>query len=188
MPILNFAYTQTLWQFADTMSVSKLHHSSQQAKENAVMTLVYINTLRITLALMLLKNDGQLMTIEFVTEMAAIKNDEDMKKFVNEKFRPLITDKANLLGKFPTYKDGIQPLVQLISYLFHIRKDVHAEELRHMHGLLITKLEDDNFQQGTHRLILSVIAALMTQSDQALRMYPILSALGKYIFEKIFYT
>ena len=179
--IIDLAYTQALWQFIDTLAVSKVQDTSRQAKENAVMTLVYINTLRITLMLMMAINDGRLFSIEFVSELASIKSDEKMQKFIDEKFRPLLTDKLNVLDRLPKYKEGIQPLVQMIAFLYTNKKDHQVEALRQIHGLLVGKLDDENFQIGTHRLIMSVLAALMTQSDQALLMYPILSALGKNI-------
>ena len=67
------AYTQTLWQFAGTLAVTKINKSTHQAKENAVMTLVYINVIRITITLIMDYNDGKLLSLEFMNEMASIK-------------------------------------------------------------------------------------------------------------------
>ena len=132
--IVDLAFTQTLWQFIDTLAVSKVRQTSKQAKENAVMTLVYINTLRMTLMLMMAINDGRLFSIEFVSELASIKSDEKMREFVQQKFRPLLTDSSNLLEKFPNYKDGVQPLVQMIAYLYTNKKDHQVEVLRRVYS------------------------------------------------------
>lgn len=71
--IMQIAYTQTLWQFINTMAVSSINKSTFQAKENAVMTLVYINVIRITLFIIMENNENQLFSMEFMSEMAAIK-------------------------------------------------------------------------------------------------------------------
>ena len=55
------------------MAVSSINKSTFQAKENAVMTLVYINIIRTTLFIILENNVGQLFSMEFMSEMASIK-------------------------------------------------------------------------------------------------------------------
>ena len=71
--IIQIAYTQTLWQFIGTLAVSNINKSTFQAKENAVMTLVYINIIRISLFIIMENNDNQLLSMEFMSEMASIK-------------------------------------------------------------------------------------------------------------------
>ena len=71
--IIELAYTQALWQFIGTLAVSKINKSTYQAKENAVMTLVYINVIRITFGLILEHNEGELLSLDFMNRMAAIK-------------------------------------------------------------------------------------------------------------------
>ena len=177
--IIGLAYSQALWQFISTLAVSKVQNSSQQAKENAAMTLVYINALRSTLLLIMNNMKDKLFSINFVSAMAAIKTDDEMKEFVQMQFVPLIKDAENAIDNLPDYMDGIQPLVQMSSLLYHLRKDRHVFVIQEMHSMFCDKLKDTSFSEGIHKLIMSVIAALMTQSDQALRMYPILSGLGK---------
>ena len=168
-----------MWQYIDTLSVSRVQLSSQQAKNNAAMTLVSINTLRITMLMLLEKVDGQLLPLEFVNELSTISTDEDMKTFVNSKFRPLLADSNNLMSKFPDYKDGVQPFVQLFAFLYGRQKDRQVEAIRTLHSLFWAKLNEETFSTGIHNMVMCVLAALMTQSDQALRMYPVLTTLGK---------
>ena len=73
-PIIELAYIQALWQFISTLAVTKINNSTYQAKENAVMTLVYINVIRITLGLILEHNPGELLSLEFMNKMAKIKD------------------------------------------------------------------------------------------------------------------
>ena len=72
--IIELAYSQALWQFIDTLAVTKIYKSTHQAKENAVMTLLYINVIRITLQLIMDTNDDQLLPLEFMNNMTEIKD------------------------------------------------------------------------------------------------------------------
>ena len=74
--IIELAYSQTIWQLINTLAVTKIFKSTYQAKENAVMTLVYINVIRITLSLLMENNPGQLLSLDFMNKMAAIKERE----------------------------------------------------------------------------------------------------------------
>ena len=72
-PIIQMACSQTLWQFIGTIEVTRINRSTFQAKENAVMTLFYVNTLRTMLLLIMEKSDNQLVSLEFMSNMATIK-------------------------------------------------------------------------------------------------------------------
>ena len=72
--IIELAYVQTLWQLVNTLAVSKVYKSTHQAKENSVMTLVYINVIRLSLQLMLDHQDKQLLSLDFMDKMAAIQD------------------------------------------------------------------------------------------------------------------
>ena len=71
--IIDLACAQAIWQFSGTLAVSKIYKSTYQAKENAAMTLVYINVIRITLLIIMDGNDNQVFSLEFMNKMAAIK-------------------------------------------------------------------------------------------------------------------
>ena len=71
--IIQLAYSQTLWQVINTLAVSKVYKSTHQAKENSVMTLVYVNVIRTTLNLICDNSDDQLFSLEFMNKLAAIK-------------------------------------------------------------------------------------------------------------------
>ena len=72
--IIQLAYLQTLWQFVGTLAVTKINRSTYQAKENAVMTLFYINVIRMTLQIIMKHNEEQLLSLGFMDEMAAIQD------------------------------------------------------------------------------------------------------------------
>ena len=102
-----------------------------------------------------------------------------MLEFIRNEFVPTLKDKNKVVDSIPKYKASIQPLVQLFAFLYYIQKDRHVHLTNKMHSLFCNKLTDKSFQDGIHKLILSILAALMTQSDQAIRMYPVLTGLGK---------
>ena len=72
--IIHMAYTQTLWQFISTLAVTKINKSTYQAKENAVMTLFYINVIRMVLMVIMKNNPDRLLPLEFMDEMANIQD------------------------------------------------------------------------------------------------------------------
>ena len=110
----------------------------------------------------------------------SFKNDSEMLNLVQNDFVPLLKDKHKVVDSIPRYQAAIQPLVQMFAFLYYIEKDRQVHLAHKIHALFIEKLNDKSFQRGIHKLILSILAALMTQSDQAIRMYPILSGLGKF--------
>ena len=71
--IIQLAYSQAIWQFIETLAVTKINKSTHQAKENAVMTLVYINAIRITIILIMDGQNEQLFSLNFMNKMAEIK-------------------------------------------------------------------------------------------------------------------
>ena len=108
-----------------------------------------------------------------------IKSDEEMQEFVQNDFALMLKDEGGLIDGFPSYKEIIQPIVQLSAFLYYLQKDRHVHLIHKMHALFCDKVVDITFKEGIHKLIISILAALMTQSDQAIRMYPILMALGE---------
>ena len=71
--IIQLAASQAMWQFVETLAVTKINKSTHQAKESAVMTLVYINVIRITIMLIMDGQKDQLFSLEFMNMMASIK-------------------------------------------------------------------------------------------------------------------
>ena len=102
-----------------------------------------------------------------------------MKHFVKKEFTQLLMDKNKVVDNLPKYMAIIQPLVQLSAYLYYLQRDKHVHLIHKIHALFCDKTNDVNFRQGIHKLVLSILAAMMTQSDQVLRMYPVLTGLGK---------
>lgn len=71
--VIQLAALQTIWQFIGTLAVTKINKSTFQAKENSVMTLFYINVIRIALQMILKHNKDQLLPLDFMNKMASIQ-------------------------------------------------------------------------------------------------------------------
>lgn len=102
-----------------------------------------------------------------------------MLDFVQNDFALLLKDEGRLIDDFPNYRQIIKPVVQISAFLYYLQKDRHVHLIHKMHALFCDKVVDVNFKEGIHKLIVSILAALMTQSEQAIRMYPVLMALGE---------
>ena len=87
---LEMSYQQAFWQFCDTLTMANVKASTQSAKENAVLSLVYINMTRMVLSQMLKNAKGSLLPLSFLNKLAKIDNEEEMKVFVDKEFRPMI--------------------------------------------------------------------------------------------------
>lgn len=109
-----------------------------------------------------------------------MKNDDEMRKFVQNKFAPLLVDPEGVLQSLPKYMASIQPLIQLSAFLYHLKKDRHVHIIHKIHSLFCDKLEDQPFKTGIHKTMVSILAALMTQPDQVIRLFPVLTGLGKH--------
>lgn len=102
-----------------------------------------------------------------------------MKTFVQTEFAPMLVDVNQAILSMPKYMSSIQPLVQLSAFLYHLKKDRHVHMIHKIHSVLCDKLVDQQFKVGVHKFIVSILAALMTQADQVLKMFPVLTGLGK---------
>ena len=87
---LELAYQQSFWQFVDTLIMSNVDASTQCAKENAVLSLVYINLTRMVLSQMTKMTTGNILPLAFLNKLAKVQNDEEMAALVESDFRPLI--------------------------------------------------------------------------------------------------
>ena len=95
----------------------------------------------------------------------------------------MLKGKSKVADSFPKYQATIQPLVQLSAFLYYLGKDRHVHLIHKIHALFIDKSNDEKFIEGIHKLLLSILAALMTQADQAIRMYPVLTGLGRLMMK-----
>ena len=98
---------------------------------------------------------------------------------MQDKFAPMLVDSNGVVNSMPRYMSSIQPLIQMSAFLYHLKKDRHVHIIHKIHSLFCDKLADKPFNNGIHKTIVSILAALMTQSDQVIRMFPVLTGLGK---------
>lgn len=102
-----------------------------------------------------------------------------MIQFVQKEFVPMLKGEDSVLDSFPRYMASIKPLVQMSAFFYYIQKDRHVHLTNKIHAVFCDRLKDTAFQEGMHKMIWSILAAVMTQSDQAIRMYPVIMGLGK---------
>lgn len=102
-----------------------------------------------------------------------------MKDFIQKEFVPLLVDTDGALNSMPKYMSSIQPLIQMSAFLYHLKKDRHVHLINKIHGLFCDQLTDQKFKTGVHKLIVSILAALMTQAEQGIKMFPVLTGLGE---------
>lgn len=94
-------------------------------------------------------------------------------------FAPMLVDMDGTMSSMPTYMASIQPLIQMSAFLYHVKKDRHVHLIHKMHALFCDKMVDVSFKNGVHKLLVSILAAMMTQADHVIRMFPVLTGLGK---------
>ena len=90
---LEMAYQQAFWQFANSLAMTDVAASTQCAKENAVLSLIYINMTRMVLSQMVHATGEEIspvLPLEFLNKLAKIDTEEGMMEFVETEFRPLI--------------------------------------------------------------------------------------------------
>ena len=96
-------------------------------------------------------------------------------------FAPMLKDADGVLNSMPKYMSSIQPLIQMSAFLYHLKKDRHVHIIHKIHALFCDKVIDQQFKIGVHKLIVSILAALITQADQVIRLFPVLTGLGKKV-------
>ena len=111
---------QALWQFTNTLGVVVSSKSTREAKENAVVTLIYINVTRLVLAQMLSPNKGKLLSTDFLEKLAAVQTDLEMTNFVKNEFLPLVklpVDIPNVNLDWMSWDRTPEPMEQILKYL-----------------------------------------------------------------------
>ena len=101
---LQMAAQQSIWQFTNVLPLLDVSDSTQSAKENSVFSLIYINLARIVLGQMLPEDGSPILSLDFLTKMAKIDDANEMKKFVEEDFIPLIKSPSALGLRIPNLK------------------------------------------------------------------------------------
>ena len=118
---LEMAYQQAFWQFCISLGQSDVKASTQCAKENAVLSLIYINFTRMVLSQMVKATETEILPVlplEFLNKLAKIDNDEDMRKFVNEDFRPLVCAPNSAEDvNFPKFTRAFDVVSKVARYL-----------------------------------------------------------------------
>ena len=98
---LQLAGQQALWQFANVIAIMKPEKSTQDAKENSVFNLIYINFLRIVFAQLIQDDSKPVLSLDFMNKLA--KTDENsMEEFVKKEFIPLVNAPSALGVNFPS--------------------------------------------------------------------------------------
>ena len=100
MDFIQLGASQALWQFVNTISVIPNEKSTTEAKETAVVTLIFINVTRMVLAQMMDPKKSSILSVEFLGKLSKVQTDKEMEEFVKTEFIPLV--------KFPTQIPGVK--------------------------------------------------------------------------------
>ena len=119
-PFIQLGSIQALWQFTNTLGVVVTSKSTREAKENAVVTLIYINVTRMVLAQMLGPNKDKILSSNFLEKLSKVQTDKEMEEFVKNEFLPLIRLPSNIpnvkLDNLNWDRVG-EPMDQICKYL-----------------------------------------------------------------------
>ena len=111
-----------MWQFTNVLPLLEVTDSTQSAKENSVFSLIYINLARIVLGQMLPEDGSPILSLEFLTKMAKIDDANEMKKFVEEDFIPLVKSPTSLGLRIPNLK-------RVYDVTSHVMKFMNARQV-----------------------------------------------------------
>ena len=120
MDFIQLGASQALWQFVNTLAVIPNTKSSTEAKENAVVTLIYINVTRMVLAQMLDPTKSSILPMEFLDKLSKIQTDEQMEKFVKDEFIPLVrlpSNQKNVNMDWISLLRSAEPMEQIHKFL-----------------------------------------------------------------------
>ena len=119
-PFIELGSIQAMWQFTNTLGVVVTSKSTREAKENAVVTLLYINVTRMVLAQMLGPSKDKILSASFLEKLSRVQTDREMENFVKTEFIPLIrfpNTIANVnIDNFNWDRIG-EPMDQICKYL-----------------------------------------------------------------------
>ena len=115
---IQLAAQQALLQFANFLPMMAVEESSQEAKENAVFALIYINLIRMVLAQMIQSTDKPLLSLEFFNKMSRIETDEGMETFVKTDFIPLVRSPKTIGISMPKFNASYDAISNLMKHLY----------------------------------------------------------------------
>ena len=123
---IELAYQQSFWQFVETLTLTKADASTQCAKENAVLSLFYINVTRLALSQMIKTTTASILPLAFLNKLAKIENDDEMAAFVESDFRPLICAPNSAKDvKFPKFTRAFDITSKIARFLLkHVSSSV----------------------------------------------------------------
>ena len=117
---IQLAATQALWQFVNTLGVVVTSKSTREAKENAVVTLIYINVTRMVLAQLLSSSSSNILSSKFLEKLSKVQSDEDMTNLVKNEFVPILKLPSNMPNVNMDWLQLVrshEPLEQIHKYL-----------------------------------------------------------------------
>ena len=120
MDFIHLGASQALWQFVNTLAVIPNSRSSTEAKENAVVTLIYINVTRMILVQMLDPTKTSILPMEFLDKLSKVQTDEQMEKLVKEDFVPLVklpSNQKNIKMDWISLLRSAEPMEQVHKFL-----------------------------------------------------------------------
>ena len=81
---IDIALSQAFWTFVYATSAMDITGSTITAQQNATLIIMYLHTVRMVFAKLLEDRRQGVLTLDFMTKMAATTSEADMEKFVKE--------------------------------------------------------------------------------------------------------
>ena len=180
--IMDVAFTQALWSYVRATEAIELYGATITAQQNATLIMMYLHTLRMVFSKLLDDQKEGVLSLSFLTKMAAVKTEKEMDDFVDKEFIPKV--KIEGLEKIPKFDKAGEVLDDMFaqwksSHLPLHRKQVNwISSIKAVHEKLVSVNNSPTLMKGLHELITSIHFMIVTTPKAVLNHYPCLASLG----------
>ena len=201
-PFMDKAFTQAFWTYVRGTEAMELFGSTVTAQQNATLVMMFLHTLRLVFGKLIQDKNEGVLSLTFLTKMAAVKSDKEMDTFVDEEFVPKVT--IDGLEKIPNF-DQAKPVMEAMfaqwktsGTAMHRKQVQWISTIRTVHDKLASIKTNVTLMKGLHELIASIHFMIVTSPKAVLNHYPCMASLGmttkhlnkfcqwnKYLFETI---
>lgn len=181
-PIMDVAFTQALWTYVRSTEAIELYGATITAQQNATLVMMYLHTLRMVFSKLLDNQKDGVLSLSFLTKMAAIKTEGEMDEFVEKEFTPQVTIKG--LEKIPNFDKSGAVLEDMFAHWKASHLPLHRKQvnwistIKTVHEKLVSINTSVSLMKGLHELITSIHFMIVTTPKAVLNHYPCLASLG----------
>ena len=176
------AFTQAFWTYTRATEAMELYGSTVTAQQNSTLVMMYLHTLRLVFGKLVQNKDDGVLSLTFLTKMAAVKSDEDMDKFVDTEFIPKVAiDGLENIPNFDQAKTVLEDMFtqwKSSSVPMHRKQVQWISTIRQVHDKLNSIRTNVTMMKGLHELITSIHFMIVTSPKAVLNHYPCMASLG----------